>query len=255
MSENKFNKTYYLVKALNNGLYKKYLDGDIVLQDIADEFNVSFQHVAAVIKENNIGNPSEEKRMYNDEERFLIKNDVENGLPIECIQHNYKIFENISDPMNVFNTMTRWVKAKQFNTEIPYITESKLNKIILDINIMKVIKSNNMLPKKSKKLLNDIANDFNVRYSKVSNINSYIRKNVDNLLPNKDDELVKVIIRNLDITNDINISKEGYNIAASKAAKKYNVDVNVIKRIVECKSYIEGSNINEYINERNNIKC
>lgn len=245
---NKFNKTYYLVRSLNNGLYKKYLNGDIVLQDIADEFDVSIQHVAAVIKENNIGNPSEEKRMHNDEERMLIKEDVENGLPIEYFKNKYKIFENITNPINVFNTMTRWVKEKQFKSKIPYITEAKLEKLILDINIMKTLKLDNMMPKKNRKTLQGIADDFKVKYRKISKINSYIKKDVDNLVPDNENELVRVIIRNLEIANIVKCQGNVDN-TINQIAKDYNMNTKIIERIVDCKAYIDGSNIRDYLNK------
>ena len=63
----KFNKTYKIVKALESGLYQKYLDGDLVLQDIANEYGVTIQHIASIIKENNIGNPNKELKLHSDE--------------------------------------------------------------------------------------------------------------------------------------------------------------------------------------------
>lgn len=250
MDEIKLNKTYHLVKALNNGLYNDYLKGDIVLQDIADRFEVSFQHVSAVIKQNNIGHPSEEKRMYNDEERILIKKDIDNGIPIECFQTKYKLFENINDSMNVFNTITRWTKSNHFKTEIPYITVSKLNKFILDVNIMKFLKINNMMPKNSKMRLTDIADNFEVSYSKVSNINSYLNKSVNNLLPDKNEDLVKVIIRNLEIVNYINFNNNKNADALHNASEKYFVDIYTIEQILDCESYQDGSNLYDYLDNR-----
>lgn len=247
MSEKKLNKTYYLVKALNSGLYNKYLNGDIVLQDIADEFDVSFQHVAAVIKQNNIGNPSKEKQSYNNEERNLIRHDINNGLPIECFKAHYKLFENITDTMNIFNTITRWVKTKKFKTEIPYITNTKLTKLILEVNLMKFLKVNSVMPKDSKKNLNDIAKLFNVSYSKTSSINSYINKGVNNLLPDKNEDLIKVIIRNLAIVNEVMCSELDTVDAIKEASSIYNVEVDMVKRITSCEPYKNGSNINNYI--------
>jgi len=247
MSGKKLNKTYYLVKALNSGMYNEYLNGDIVLQDIADKFEVSFQHVAAVIKQNNIGNPSKEKRFYNMEERNLIKHDVNNGLPIECFKSHYKLLENMTNTMNIFNTITRWVKTQKFETEIPYITSTKLRKIILEVNIMKYLKNNNIMPKQSKKNLTDVANDFKVSYSKISLINSYINKGVNNLLPDKNDDLVKVVVRNLNVVNEVNYSRLNTVEAIKEASTRYNIEVDMVKRITSCSPYIEGANINTFI--------
>lgn len=250
MSEKKLNKTYYLVKALKSGLYNKYLNGDIVLQDIADQFEVSFQHVAAVIKQNNIGNPSEEKRFYNMEERNLIKHDINNGLPIECFKSHYKLFENMSSTMNIFNTITRWGKTQKFKTDIPYITSAKLKKVILEVNVMKCLKYNNIMPKQNKKNLTDVANDFNVSYSKISLINSYINKGANNLLPDKDNELIKIVVRNLNIVNEVTCSRLNTVEAIKEIADKYNIEVDMVKRITSCERYIEGANINTFIATR-----
>lgn len=250
MSGKKLNKTYYLVKALKSGLYNKYLNGDIVLQDIADQFEVSFQHVAAVIKQNNIGNPSEEKRFHNMEERNLIKHDINNGLPIECFKSHYKLFENMTNTMNIFNTITRWGKTQKFKTDIPYITSVKLRKVILEVNIMKYLKCNNIMPKQNKKNLSDIANDFKVSYSKISLINSYINKGVNNLLPDKDDELIKVVFRNLNIVSEVVYSRMEPVEAIKEVANKYGIEVDMVKRITSCEPYIEGANINTFIAKR-----
>ncbi|WP_180526233.1 hypothetical protein [Staphylococcus haemolyticus] len=79
----KFNKSFQIVKALENGLYKKYLNREIVLQDIANEFGVTAQHVASIIKVNNIGSMNKDKPMYKAEEQKLIKRDMMKVLPVK----------------------------------------------------------------------------------------------------------------------------------------------------------------------------
>lgn len=249
-SKEKFNKTYKIVKALENGLYQKYLDGDIVLQDIADEYGVSIQHIASIIKENNIGNPNKEKKFYRDEERKLIKRDIENGLPVDYFKPNYKLFENVSSPINAFNTISRWVKKDEFHTDIPYITLSRLNKIILSVNIRKYVESNNHLPKSKKESIREIAERFNVIYTKVANIASHIKKDTNHLLPQKDDELARIVLRNLNIVEEINYSKSSYEKSIIKASKKFNVDKDIIESILSCEAYVKGANLEEYIENR-----
>jgi len=149
--------------------------------------------------------------------------------------------------MNIFNTITRWVKTQKFETEIPYITSTKLRKIILEVNIMKYLKNNNIMPKQSKKNLTDVANDFKVSYSKISLINSYINKGVNNLLPDKNDDLVKVVVRNLNVVNEVNYSRLNTVEAIKEASTRYNIEVDMVKRITSCSPYIEGANINTFI--------
>lgn len=243
----KLNKTFQIVKSLKNGEYQRYLDGDIVLQDIADQFGVSVQHVAAIIKDNKIGEPSKQKKLYKEEEQVKVKDDIENGLPIDYFKNDYRIFNNLSGTMNVFNTITRWVKRDQIHLDIPYITESKLKKLILYVNIMKYIKRNNNYPKQNKKRLSDIAEMFNVSFGVVGSIASYIKKGTNNLLPNKNEELVKIIIRNLDMVEDITYTKDEHEEAIKKASKKYGVDLEMVKRILVCEPYVEGANIDDFI--------
>lgn len=246
----KYNKTFQIVTSLQNGLYKKYLNGDIVLQDIANQFNVSVQHVAAVIKDNNIGVPSKQKKMHREEAQHQVKQDIENGLPVEFLKDEYKIFEGLSGVMNVFNTITRWVRKEQITLTLPYITESKLKKLILDINIMKFINKNKNYPKHSKMRLVDIADLFNVSFGVVGTISSYLNKGANHLLPNQNNELVKVIMRNLDMVEDITYSNLEHEEAIEAASKKYSVKISIIKKILLCEPYIEGANIEEYIKTR-----
>ncbi|NLS37282.1 hypothetical protein [Staphylococcus pseudintermedius] len=84
-TKQKFNKSFQIIRALENGLYKKYLEGDIVLQDIANDFNVTVQHVASIIKVNNIGNPNKENQCI-EKKKKINKKDIENALPIECFK-------------------------------------------------------------------------------------------------------------------------------------------------------------------------
>lgn len=249
-SKEKFNKTYKIVKALENGLYQRYLDGDIVLQDIANEYGVSIQHIASIIKENDIGNPNKEKKIYRDEERKLIKRDIENGLPVDYFKPKYKLFGNVSSPINAFNTISRWVKKDEFHTDVPYITLSRLKKIILSVNIRKYVESNNHLPKSKKESIRVIAERFNVTYTKVANIASHIKKDTNYLLPQKDDELAKIVLRNLNIVEEITYSKSSYDEAITKASKKFNVNRDIIERILDCEVYVKGANLEEYIENR-----
>lgn len=61
MTEKKVNKTYEIVKALQQDgeLYDKYIKREISKQEIADMYGVTYQHVTNIVKENNIDNPKE----------------------------------------------------------------------------------------------------------------------------------------------------------------------------------------------------
>ncbi|MDT1130418.1 hypothetical protein DLS44_11430 [Staphylococcus pseudintermedius] len=246
-TKQKFNKSFQIIRALENGLYKKYLEGDIVLQDIANDFNVTVQHVASIIKVNNIGNPNKEKSMYREEEKKLIKKDIENALPIECFKKNYKILDNLSSTVNITNTFSRWIEKDDFSTDIPYVTLSRLNKIISSINIMKYLQINNNLPKSNRESLSKIAKKFNVSYTKVANISIHLKKESDTLLPQKDDRLSRVIFRNLNIIEEITYSKTNHEAAVEKVSKKYNVDKDVIERLLSCEAYAKGASLDEYL--------
>ncbi len=252
--QHKFNKSYKIIRALENGLYKKYLDGEIVLQDIANEFNVTVQHVASIIKVNNIGNPNKEKSMYKAEEKKAIKREIENGLPIEYFKSKYKIFDNLSSYISVANTFSRWIENDGFHTDIPYLTLSRLNKIISNINIMKYLQINFNLPKENKESLKQVSMRFNVSYTKVANIATHLKKESDRLLPQKDDRLTRIVFRNLNIVEEITYSKTDYEVAISKVAKKYGVDRDIVESILSCEAYIKGSSLDEYLNSIQNNK-
>ncbi|WP_215392830.1 hypothetical protein [Staphylococcus aureus] len=246
-SKHKFNKSYQIIRALENGLYKKYLDGDIVLQDIANEFNVSVQHVASIIKVNNIGNPNKEKSIYKAREKNSIKRDIENGLPIEYFKPKYKIFDNLSSYISVANTFSRWTENDGFHTEIPYLTLSRLNKIISNINIMKYLQINFNLPKSNRESLMKVSKRFDVSYTKVANIAKHLKKGSDSLLPQKDDKLSRIVYRNLNIVEEITYSKN-HEAAISKVSKKYGVDRDIVESILSCEVYVKGASLEVYLN-------
>lgn len=243
----KFNKSFQIVRALENGLYKKYLDREIVLQDIANEFGVTVQHVATIIKVNNIGNPNKEKPMYKAEEQKLIKIDIENGLPIEYFKSNYKILMHLSSTINVANTFLRWKENDGFITDIPYVTLSRLNKIISSINIRRYLEINNNLSKAKRESLTQVAKQFKVSYTKVANISTHLKENTDSLIPSKDDKLVRVVFRNLQIVEEITYSKTKHEKAIEKVSRKYKVDKNIVESILSCEPYVKGASLDEYL--------
>ncbi|HDJ2072648.1 TPA: hypothetical protein PPU89_002298 [Staphylococcus aureus] len=248
----KFNKSFQIVKALENGLYKKYLNREIVLQDIANEFGVTAQHVASIIKVNNIGSMNKDKPMYKAEEQKLIKRDIENGLPIEYFKPNYKIFNHLSSTINIANTFLRWREKDGFNTDVSYVTLSKLSKIIASLNIRKYLKINNNLPKSNRKSLTQIAKQFNVSYTKVANIATHLKNNTDTLIPSKDDKLVRVVSRNLNIVEEVTYSKTKHEIAIDKVSKKYKIESDVVESILSCEAYVQGASLEEYLKHLQN---
>ncbi|MBI5973902.1 LysM peptidoglycan-binding domain-containing protein [Staphylococcus caledonicus] len=247
-----FNKSFQIVRALENGLYKKYLDGDIVLQDIANEFGVTVQHVASIVKVNNIGNPNKEKSIYKSEEQKAIKRDIDNGLPIEYFKSNYKVLEKLSSTINVSNTFLRWKEKDGFHTDVPYATLSRLNKTIASINIRKYIEINNNLPKSNRESLTKIAKRFNVSYTKVANIATHLKKNTTNLIPSKDDKFSRIVYRNLNIVEEVTYSKTNHEEAIDKVSKKYKVDRDIIESILSCEAYVKGASLDEYLDSINN---
>ncbi|WP_267239615.1 hypothetical protein, partial [Staphylococcus aureus] len=87
-------------------------------------------------------------------------------------------------------------------------------------------------------------------YTKVGNIASHIKKDTNKLLPQKDDELARIVLRNLNIVEEVNYSKSSHEKAIAKAAKKFNVDKDIIVSILSCEAYVKGANLEEYIESR-----
>ncbi|RYS03704.1 hypothetical protein, partial [Staphylococcus pseudintermedius] len=115
------------------------------------------------------------------------------------------------------------------------------------INIMKYLQINNNLPKSNRESLSKIAKNFNVSYTKVANISIHLKKESDTLLPQKDDRLSRVIFRNLNIIEEITYSKTNHEAAVEKVSKKYNVDKDVIERLLSCEAYAKGASLDEYL--------
>lgn len=244
------NKTFQIVQALRYGksdLYERYINGDIVLQDIANEFNVSVQHVSNVILQNGIGNPKKDKRIFKDEEKAKIESDINNGLPIDEMKNIYKTFERINSTMSLFNSLSQKVRRGDLNTEIPFLTEKKLHRAITDINIMKYVRVNKK--KKQPETLKDISFKFNEHYTVVANISSFCNKTDSNLLPKKNPDLLKIIIRNLDIVNYVTKSELTHEQAITEAEEKFDVDKRVIEKILACELYVKGADIDVFLKE------
>lgn len=253
MSEEKLNKKDRLIKALKGGLYQQYIEGDLVLQDIADQFEVSVQYVASVIKNNEIGMPRKQRRLYKAAEQKKIQVDIENGLPIEYFEGDYKILKGLSGTINVFNTITRWRISEQISLNITHITAKKLNKIILDVNIMKYIRKNNNSPKESKLRLVDIAELFRVSFGVVGNISRSINKGYLYSFSSKDTYLVKIVMRNLEIVKEVMDSDFEYEEAIIEASRYHGVDVPMVKRIINCNQYAKNADLDQYVQKRKDI--
>lgn len=243
------NKTYNLVKELKSQkeIYESYISGEFSLADIGKRFDVSPQHVSNIIKKNNIGNPSEDRKSYKESEQQSIIKDVNNALPIEYIQPFYKTLKGITGSMNLFNSLTQKVRRNEMSFEIPFITLKRLNVLILELNIRKYIQWNNGLPEDSKKRVSDIAEIFCVAYSKVGKINSHFNKNQDTLLPNKDNDLIKVVMRNLELVDDVINNSNDYEMAIKQAKVKYKLDIDTIEKVLACEPYVKGANLEEFI--------
>lgn len=248
-NDEKLNKTYQLVKALKEDgeLYQRYINRELSMKDISEMFGVSYQHVANIVKENNIGNPKVERQMIKDNEKVQVQNDINNGLPIDYFKENYTMFNPISTTMSMFNSLNTRIKNNEIKVEVPIITIHRLNILVLEVNIMKFIDKNNKQSKGKKKRISDIAEIFGVSYTKVAYISSYFKKDKKNLLPHKDDKLVKIVMRNLDLTKEIIESEQSEEKAIEKAAKDYDMEETMIKRIVNCEPYIEGSDMGKFI--------
>lgn len=248
-NDEKLNKTYQLVKALKEDgeLYQRYINRELSMKDISEMFGVSYQHVANIVKENNIGNPKVERQMIKDNEKVQVQNDINNGLPIDYFKENYTMFNPISTTMSMFNSLNTRIKNNEIKVEVPIITIHRLNILVLEVNIMKFIDKNNKQSKGKKKRISDIAGIFGISYTKVAYISSYFKKDKKNLLPHKDDKLVKIVMRNLDLTKEIIESELNEEKAIEKAAKDYDMEETMIKRIVNCEPYIEGSDMEKFI--------
>lgn len=248
-NDEKLNKTYQIVKALKEDgeLYQRYINRELSMKDISEMFGVSYQHVANIVKENNIGNPKVERQMIRDNEKVQVQNDINNGLPIDYFKENYTMFNPINTTMSMFNSLNTRIKNNEIKVEVPIITIHRLNILVLEVNIMKFIDKNNKQSKGKKKRISDIAEIFGISYTKVAYISSYFKKDKKNLLPHKDDKLVKIVMRNLDLTKEIIESELNEAKAIEKAAKDYDIEESMIKRIIDCEPYIEGSDMETFI--------
>src|SRR5699024_10561266 len=146
------------------------------MKDISEMFGVSYQHVANIVKENNIGNPKVERQMIKDNEKVQVQNDINNGLPIDYFKENYTMFNPISTTMSMFNSLNTRIKNNEIKVEVPIITIHRLNILVLEVNIMKFIDKNNKQSKGKKKRISDIAEIFGISYTKVAYISSYFKK-------------------------------------------------------------------------------
>lgn len=247
-NDEKLNKTYQIVKALKEDgeLYQRYINRELSMKDISEMFGVSYQHVANIVKENNIGNPKVERQMIRDNEKVQVQKDINNGLPIDYFKENYTMFNPINTTMSMFNSLNTRIKNNEIKVEVPIITIHRLNILVLEVNIMKYIDKNNK-SKGKKKRISDIAEIFGISYTKVAYISSYFKKDKKNLLPHKDDKLVKIVMRNLDLTKEIIESELNEAKAIEKAAKDYDIEESMIKRIIDCEPYIEGSDMETFI--------
>src|SRR5699024_5632197 len=127
-----------------------------------------------------------------------------------------------STTMSMFNSLNTRIKNNEIKVEVPIITIHRLNILVLEVNIMKFIDKNNKQSKGKKKRISDIAEIFGISYTKVAYISSYFKKDKKNLLPHKDDKLVKIVMRNLDLTKEIIESELNEEKAIEKAAKDYD---------------------------------
>lgn len=250
MKFEKGNKTYQIVKALkeDGDLYDKYINREISMKEISEMYDVSYQHVVNIVKENNIGNLKEDKAKAKEREIVYIQQDINNALPIDYIKPRYSMFNHINNTMSLFNSLNGRITNGELNIEIPMMTMHKLmNVVILEVNIMKVLKENNKKPKSERKRISDIAKRFNISYTKCATISSYIKKAPSNLLPNKDDKLIKRVMRNLDIVSYINDENSNHEESIKKIAANYNISEEMVKRIISCEPYAIGADIDEYI--------
>ena len=223
MSFEKGNKTYQIVKALkeDGDLYDKYINREISMKEISEMYDVSYQHVVNIVKENNIGNLKEDKAKAKEREIVYIQQDINNALPIDYIKPRYSMFKHINNTMSLFNSLNGRITNGELNVEIPMMTMHKLmNVVILEVNIMKVLKEN---------------------------ISSYIKKAPSNLLPNKDDNLIKMVMRNLDIVSYISDENSNHEESIKNIAANYNISEEMVKRIISCEPYAIGADIDEYI--------
>ncbi|MBO0377043.1 hypothetical protein [Staphylococcus warneri] len=244
------NKTYLIVKALkeNGDLHERFVNGKITMKEISEMYDVSYQHVANLIKEYNIGNLRVDREKAKEREKTFIQHDINNALPIDYIKPRYSMFSNIKSTMSLFNSINGRIANGELEVNLPMITMHKLlNVIILEVNIYKVIKANNEKPKTSRLRNSDIADKFNVSYTKIATISSHMKKSPNNILPNKDDALIKTVIRNLELVNRIKESSLEHEKAIEELANYYNLSEEMIKRIISCEPYAIGSDIEEYI--------
>ena len=234
MTEKKVNKTYEIVKALQQDgeLYDKYIKREISKQEIADMYGVTYQHVTNIVKENNIDNPKEKELQH-------IKNDINNALPIEYFKDDYSLFKNITTTMSMFKSLTSRIRTGELDTKLPLLTNYRIKDVLItEINILKEIEKNNDKPRGKKKRIIDIAKEFDVSYTKVATISSYHKKYYPNsLLPNKDDELVKVVMRNMDIVDKVTHSELEHSEAIENIVKEYDIPKEMVIRILSCEAY------------------
>lgn len=243
-SKSKFNKTYEIVRMMkeNGELYQKYIDRKIKLKDISEMYGVTYEHLANVLKENNLGNPKVERRMRTESELLQVENDINNALPIDYFKSRYTMFNGISSTMYIFNSLNRRiVKFNEISPDIQMITRHRLTILVNKIKILKSLLEYNISPRGRKKTLKEIAEEFDVSYTQVAYISSNYKKNPNTLLPDKDPELVKVIMRNLEISEDVKNSTVSHDNAIENIAEKYNIDAAMVERIIGCKEYADNS--------------
>lgn len=243
-SKSKFNKTYEIVRMMkeNGELYQKYIDRKIKLKDISEMYGVTYEHLANVLKENNLGNPKVERRMRTESELLQVENDINNALPIDYFKSRYTMFNGISSTMYIFNSLNRRiVKFNEISPDIQMITMHRLTILVNKIKILKSLLEYNISPRGRKKTLQEIAEEFDVSYTQVAYISSNYKKKPNTLLPDKDPELVKVIMRNLEISEDIKNSTLNHDNAIEDIAEKYNIDAAMVERIIGCKEYADNS--------------
>lgn len=232
-------KTYEIVKDMKEDgeLYNKYINREIQLKDISEMYGVTYEHLANVFKENNIGNPKADRRLRTESELLQVERDIDNGLPIDYFKSRYSMFNGLKTDMNLYNSLNNRIRNEEIQPTLPMITLHRLDILVGEINILNIIQHNQKLKKGSKKTLSEIAKSLGVSYTKVAHVASFYKKHPKLLLPNKDTGLVKIAQRNLSISKQVNDSNLTREEAVKEAANKYNLDEVTIERIIECPHY------------------
>lgn len=232
-------KTYKIVKDMKEDgeLYRKYIDREIKLKDISEMYGVTYEHLANVFKENDIGNPKLDRRLRTESELLQVENDINNALPIDYFKSRYTMFNGLTTTMNIYNSLNMRIRNEELHPILPMITLHRLDILVGEIKVLNVIQENLKLPKSSRRTLKEMAESLKVSYTKVAHVASFYKKYPKELLPNKDTDLVKVAQRNIEIAELVHSSKLKREEAIKEVAKLYELDEITIERIIECPHY------------------